>query len=243
MAPAFYTRTSTAVIVLCLAPRTDGFNIFAPPRTRARALSYAVDAISSYEGIAGNITEMQTNPVTKLLGQPRTRANARKFALDAIRAYDGGPPQEKPAARASSIKMLMPLEAPLEAHAAASLLLSAVGDFNAPFWILPAAAVSCLSLPIMVLYSSGQLGSDRYKRELSGVTIKERALAPLLAALKRKGLITDNGCDTPADPPPEGCDTAGPSVLNDEGASTMPPPRVEGSKGWMQDDFRDKLRF
>ena len=50
------------------------------------------------------------------------------------------------------------------------------------------AAVSCYMLPIIILYSSGQLGSDRFHRELAGITVQERAIKDFVAWLERVGI-------------------------------------------------------
>lgn len=62
------------------------------------------------------------------------------------------------------------------------------GAVAAPPWLCPAAAAACYMLPILILYGSGQLGSDRFHRELAGVTIQERAARDFIAWLERVGI-------------------------------------------------------
>ena len=50
------------------------------------------------------------------------------------------------------------------------------------------AAMSCYMLPIMILYGSGQLGTDRFHRDLAGVSIQDRAVKDFLAWLERVGI-------------------------------------------------------
>ena len=58
-----------------------------------------------------------------------------------------------------------------------------------PDWLLPTAAASCLSIPVMFLYISGGMDKDRWARSRSGETIQQRALAPLTRRLQQLGLL------------------------------------------------------
>ena len=46
----------------------------------------------------------------------------------------------------------------------------------APDWLLPVAALACLSFPLAILISTGEAGTDRYNREVAGVTLQSRAV-------------------------------------------------------------------
>lgn len=48
--------------------------------------------------------------------------------------------------------------------------------------------MTCYMLPIMILYGSGQLGTDRFHREVAGISIHERAVKDFIAWLERVGI-------------------------------------------------------
>ena len=54
-----------------------------------------------------------------------------------------------------------------------------------PDWFLPAAAVTCYSIPVMIMYLSGDMDKDRFKRARTGVTLKERAVDDFVNGLQR----------------------------------------------------------
>ena len=62
---------------------------------------------------------------------------------------------------------------------------------DAPGWLLPIAAVMCYSLPILILYLSGDLERDMYERARDGVDLKQRAVADFVGWLKRVGLVAE----------------------------------------------------
>ena len=45
-----------------------------------------------------------------------------------------------------------------------------------PDYLLPVAAATCYSIPIMILVFSGDMDKDRFKRARTGVTLKQRAV-------------------------------------------------------------------
>ena len=80
------------------------------------------------------------------------------------------------------VVLLSPAVAPLSVDA--SLRVSVVlaqaacepGAVCAPTWLLPVAALACLSIPLAILISTGEAGTDRYNREVAGVTLQSRAV-------------------------------------------------------------------
>ena len=72
-------------------------------------------------------------------------------------------------------------------HLPASLRqeLHSAGSVNVPEWFLPAAAVACYSLPLMILFLSGDMDKDNFKRARTGVTLKQRAVGDFVNGLER----------------------------------------------------------
>jgi hypothetical protein len=106
--------------------------------------------------------------------------------------------------------MIVPFAPPLQpAVHMTSVLLSQVvdssgarayGAVDAPPYLLPLCAVTCYCLPILILYSSGQLGADRFHRELSGISLQERAVSDFVAWLERIGVLAPNRKKAMVDP-------------------------------------------
>lgn len=115
-----------------------------------------------------------------IFGRPRTRANALAYAKKAVfhkdakdRTSTAPPPKMSRQGRAGMV--LDPGYVP--------------GSVSVPDWLLPTAAASCLSIPVMFLYISGGMDKDRWARSRSGETIQQRALAPLTRRLQQLGLL------------------------------------------------------
>ena len=84
---------------------------------------------------------------------------------------------------ARMVVLLSPAVAPLTVDASlrvVSLVLAQAacepGAVCAPDWLLPVAALACLSIPLAILISTGEAGTDRYNREVAGVTLQSRAV-------------------------------------------------------------------
>jgi hypothetical protein len=200
--------------------------------------------------------------VQDLFGKPRTRARAKGYAVDAIRQKYTPPPtkgdqtpKKNPSpSRTSSPKMLVP--PPMEAIDATSQLLCEVldasggrvaGAVDAPDWLLPACAAGCLTFPIVILYTLGDPGTDRYKREAAGgITLQERAFGDFKALLERRGVLKPS--ETPATGQAGIVMTAedDDSIENQGSApvETIVPrdgKRMDGTSGWREDMDRMRL--
>lgn len=64
-----------------------------------------------------------------------------------------------------------------------------VGDL--PGWLLPIASAACYSLPLLILYLSGDMDRDTYRRARSGGTLKRRAISDFVRGLQRIGLLPE----------------------------------------------------
>ena len=63
------------------------------------------------------------------------------------------------------------------------------GSVAVPEWFLPVAAASALTLPIVILFSFGDMDTDRFRRERNGgVTLQERAVNDFKRGLTRENL-------------------------------------------------------
>ena len=141
-------------------------NIFGQPRTRARALAYAKKAVLKNDVQDDNAS----------FRKAATLKVSRRGRADMVLS-----PEHVPGAY---------LRAPL--HLTSLLTPRAVaGDVVAPAWLLPLAALSCYSFPIMICYFSGDLEKDLYSRSISGVTLRQRATADFLNWLTRRGVMAE----------------------------------------------------
>ena len=89
------------------------------------------------------------------------------------------------------------------------------GTVVVPDYLLPVAAATCYSIPVMLLVFSGDMGKDRFKRARTGVTLKQRAVKDfqrgLTRVLQRVGVLaqprpttarSELGCDSHLRPRP-----------------------------------------
>ena len=127
-------------------------------------------------------------------------------------------------------------------------MCSRAGAVDAPDWLLPACAAGCLTFPILILYAFGEPGTDRYRRELAGITLKDRAIGDFVAFLERRGILKPSGSQqVPTGQAGIVMTAEDDELAENEGSApieTLVPrdgKRVDGTAGWREGMDRMRL--
>ena len=145
-----------------------------------------------------------------IFGPPRTRASALLYAKKAV--FKLGELEHTPDSNAHNgdggalDDVKNALHTKVAPRSKVDMVLSpdhVPGSVDASGWLLPVAALVCYTIPIMILYFSGGMGTDRFQRAKNGVTLEQRAVNDFLGWLVRIGLMktpsqTPAGCARPS---------------------------------------------
>ena len=174
---------STVALAVALAGAT-AFTpppLFGPPRTRAAALAYAKKAVYKK---ADKDQQPETTQVHHQV-QPHKGPRHSRWSGRVEMSIDPSCVPGTPILRNQKI-MRLPLSL-TGRHAAGSVV--------APDYLLPLAAATCYSIPVMILFLSGDMDKDRFKRSHTGLTLKQRAVDDfqrgLTRALQRVGVLAE----------------------------------------------------
>lgn len=252
-----------AFVLLCALPAAAAFSVqdlFGKPRTRARAKGYAVDAIRQKytppptkgdQTPKKNPSPSRTSSPKMLVPPPMEAIDATSQLLCEVLDASGGRVAGEPPPNLSSssvVIVIIPCQyAEPPSRDASVPLCSRAGAVDAPDWLLPACAAGCLTFPIVILYTLGDPGTDRYKREAAGgITLQERAFGDFKALLERRGVLKPS--ETPATGQAGIVMTAedDDSIENQGSApvETIVPrdgKRMDGTSGWREDMDRMRL--
>ena len=193
-----FMRTVALAVALAGAAAFTPPPLFGPPRTRAAALAYAKKAVYKKADKDQQPETTQVHQVQPHKGPRHSRWSGRvEMSID---------PSCVPGTPILRNQKIMRLTLSLTGrHAAGSVVV--------PDYVLPLAAATCYSIPVMILFLSGDMDKDRFKRSHTGLTLKQRAVEDfqrgLTRALQRVGVLAEPrpttarselGCDP--HPPP-----------------------------------------
>ena len=193
-------RTVALAVALAGAAAFTPPPLFGPPRTRAAALAYAKKAVYKKADKDQQPETTQVHQVQPHKGPRHSRWSGRvEMSID---------PSCVPGTPILRNQKIMRLTLSLTGRHAA-------GSVVAPDYLLPVAAATCYSIPVMILFLSGDMDKDRFKRSHTGLTLKQRAVEDfqrgLTRALQRVGVLAEPrpttarselGCDPHPPPAP-----------------------------------------